>query len=210
MHTPYKKQSQFELFPAGPGSCPEGVKPRPVWKDLTLSSENIIVVCIIFMLGIVFSYAYGVENGRRTAARPAPVPDGSKAAAKSSAARKAESERDQARERNGSGFPREESVPVKAPELRLKSQPQAPVVDRLPQPPETAKNHYTIQVASFKSQTSAYKEAKNLEQKGFDIFLVPKGGHTIVCVGKFPQEKQAKAFSSKLKNRYKDCLVRRL
>ena len=57
----------------------------------------------------------------------------------------------------------------------------------------------------------AKKEAENLEERmEYDIFVLPKGKYSIVCVGKFPQEDRAKVILNKLRKRYKDCLVRRL
>jgi septal ring-binding cell division protein DamX len=70
---------------------------------------------------------------------------------------------------------------------------------------------YTVQVASYKSQKFAKKEADALTQKGFrDVQVVPKGAYVIVCVGNFPSKTDASAYTSKLKNRYQDPVVRRL
>ena len=67
---------------------------------------------------------------------------------------------------------------------------------------------YTIQIASYKSEKIAQREADLLKQKGYDILVVPKGSFFIICVGKFNQKEQAKSYSQKLKKQYKDCLVR--
>ena len=69
---------------------------------------------------------------------------------------------------------------------------------------------YTIQVASFKTDLNANKEADSLKGKGFETSVLRKGSYSIVCVGKFQRKEEAKQFSRKLRNRYKDCLVRRL
>ena len=77
--------------------------------------------------------------------------------------------------------------------------------------PEEQENLFTIQVASFKLEKNAKREADRLRGRGHDdTFVVPKGSYSIVCVGKFIQRNEAKKFSSKLKKRYNDCLVRRL
>ena len=40
--------------------------------------------------------------------------------------------------------------------------------------------------------------------------VIPKGSHSIVCVGKFALKDQASHYLKELKKQYKDCLVRRL
>ena len=75
---------------------------------------------------------------------------------------------------------------------------------------DSNKKPYTIQVASFKSEIYARKEAQDLEKKGHQSLIASKGKHFIVCVGKFVSENEAKIFSGQLKKQYKDCLVRRL
>ena len=72
------------------------------------------------------------------------------------------------------------------------------------------KKFYTVQVASYKGEKYAQKEASLLKQKGYDILVLPKGAFSIVCVGKFKEKEEAKNFSQKLKKQYKDCLVRSL
>ncbi|MBZ0166890.1 MAG: SPOR domain-containing protein [Candidatus Omnitrophica bacterium] len=68
---------------------------------------------------------------------------------------------------------------------------------------------YTIQVASFKTDTPAQREASWLKDKGYETFVLRKGDYSIVTVGQFNQAQEAKAFSQRLSQRYKDCLVRR-
>ena len=59
-----KKQSQFELFPGASKSSPETGRPAYLTKDLTLSLENIIVLCIIFVMSLVLFFSFGVEKGK--------------------------------------------------------------------------------------------------------------------------------------------------
>ena len=77
-------------------------------------------------------------------------------------------------------------------------------------PAQTAGNHFTIQVASFKQQKNAQKEAENLKKVGYETFVVSKGTHAIVCVGRFLEKAEALSFSQKLQNKYGETLVRRL
>ena len=69
---------------------------------------------------------------------------------------------------------------------------------------------YTIQVASFKDEAYAQKEASALKRKGLDAFVAEKGDYRIVCVGKFRNKDQTNLLVPKLKRKYTDCLVRRL
>ena len=84
------------------------------------------------------------------------------------------------------------------------------VIDNPGEQDQILKDYYTIQVASFKLEKNALKEAESLKKDDYESFVVPKGSHTIVCVGKFLQQERAKILSKKLKKKYSDCLVRRL
>lgn len=80
--------------------------------------------------------------------------------------------------------------------------------------PLTIKNNiaqgYTVQLASYKTKKFADLEAKTLKEKGLMPFVLCKGNYVILCVGKFSDKEEARNSMSKLKNRYKDCYLRRL
>lgn len=199
--TPTPEHSQFELFPQSSQntSGPRGA--AFTLRDLTISVENIIVVCIFFIMAVVLFFSLGVERGKRLAEKAGPVeqetlvieaspenPDVTVQKTEPAAASR------QARE-------------------TTKSSPEVQQQEFIPVPndlKEAIDNQYTIQVASFKQEKYAQEEASNLQKNGFESFVLLKGSHTIVCVGKFEEMGQAKKFSSRLKNKYKDCLVRRL
>ncbi len=73
-----------------------------------------------------------------------------------------------------------------------------------------AEKIYTIQVASFKDQQYAQKEATALIKKGFETSIMTKGDYFIVCVGKFNTKDDVDKALGKLKQKYNDCLIRRL
>ncbi len=184
----YKQQTQFEFFPK---VIDDQSRPKfqLALKDLTLSPERIIVISIFAVMVIVFSFALGLEKGKRIAALSLNQ-QGIGARAKFT------------------------EVPAKGhlqPKASTQTAPsgRTPVNNAAPQP-LMVKPSYTIQVASFKSSKNAYDEAKTLEQKGYQTLVLPKGSYSIVCVGKFVEETQAKQFVNKLKNKYKDCVIRRL
>ena len=72
------------------------------------------------------------------------------------------------------------------------------------------RKHYTVQVASFQTRKYAQKEAEVLRKKGFSPLVLPKGKYSILCVGNFSSRETAKPLLSKLRQRYRDCFVRRL
>ena len=194
----HKKQSQFEFFPAGRHFAqPAGPAPKLI-KDLTVSLENIIVVCIIFIMATVFVFSLGVERGKRitqTISLPEKLPAVKAGQTEPPAVSKE--------------IWKEDRPVVGVGAVRNKIQQPAPAAPGNPQK-KKIQEQYTVQIASFKEKQSAHREAKRLEGKGWKTFVFLKGTYSIVCVGYFAEENEAKAFSRKLKDQYKDCLVRRL
>ena len=195
MFTDYKQQTQFELFPKAVSDEPRSKFKLPL-KDLTLSPERIIVISIFGMMALLFAFALGLEKGKKTAAL--------------SFGQEKQSIAAQSRDVPGK-VPLEQKIqtkPLPAPSSEIGTN-KGPL-NSIALQPSAVKAQYTIQVASFKSSKNAYDEAKILQQKGYQIFVLPKGSYSIVCVGKFFEEMEAKQFVNKLKNRYKDCVIRRL
>lgn len=185
-------QSQFELFPNSVGGTERTAKPAFLFSSLTLSLENLIVVSIFFVMMVILSFTLGVERGKHVeAASPQTSPLLS--AAKDLV------------------FKKQAALPaVKTISDSENSQSAAIEEARIIKPTEILKNGYTIQVASFKKDEYAKKEAQLLIKKGYNIFIVPKGGYSILCVGKFPQKERAQSLLGELKLKYKDSIVRRL
>ena len=69
---------------------------------------------------------------------------------------------------------------------------------------------YTIQLASYRTKTSAQKEAETLKKKGLPPLILSKGGYAVLCVGSFSNREAAQSTLSELKKRYQDCYIRRL
>jgi len=74
----------------------------------------------------------------------------------------------------------------------------------------TPKDLYSIQVASYKKEATAKKEATRLKDKGFDAQILLKGSHYIVCAGKFGTKEAASGKMPQLRSAYPDCYVRKL
>ncbi len=216
------KQSQFELFPGTQGTQVEVDRPRFFFAHLTLSIENLVVVSIVILMFIVLSFSLGVESGKKvmvtryreyqarisqnpptptTTKTPVPQTQGTNPKKVSQPANAAVIPVP-ARPVNPSLMVRVDATPVEKKALQ-------PVSSLVYFSPDSSPRPYTIQVASFKKQEYANQEALLLKQKGYEIFVLSKGEHSIVCVGRFLLQKQAESFSARLKKQYKDCLVRR-
>jgi cell division septation protein DedD len=204
MSIDHRRQSQFELFPGASGNSHGAEKTARLTKDLTLSMENIIVLSIVLVMAMVLFFSFGVEKGKRIASLSGATGDGDfDRAARDAVAEQSAGSVVQAPQEEKMVFPvahpqeaAEENKPTFHPPLEKRDEQE---------------KLFTIQVASFKLEENARREAERLKGIGHeDTFVVPKGSHTIVCVGKFAQMGEAKKFSSRLRNRYNDCLVRRL
>ncbi len=216
------KQSQFELFPGTPGSSSESGKPRYLFANVSLSLENLIVFSIVILMILVFSFSLGVERGKKVgrfavlqneSSKDIKLNPSSVSAGNSQKSLAGSNTNVRPQEVNPSGI----ATPQKAAGSDMEKNPNSVQRNQPPSdktntmtPGQDIKKSYTIQVASFKIQEYALKEAQDLKNKGHDILVLGKGEHFIVCVGKFVSEQEAKIFAYKLKKQYKDCLVRRL
>jgi hypothetical protein len=200
-----KRQSQFELFPGVSPYIPEAGKPASLTKDLTLSLENIIVLCIIFIVTLVLFFSFGVERGKRVVLVPKADSDKAEMNATENEAGGLKSAADVEVVQQGKTVVFPVDVPQEISEEN-ESAVQPPV-----EKTEEQEKLFTIQVASYKKEKDAQREADRLKGIGHnDTFVIPKGDYIIVCVGKFMQMSDAKKFSGQLKKQYNDCLVRRL
>lgn len=213
------KQDQFELFPgASGGSSGPQPQPRLLFSSITLSGENIIVLTVFIFLAIIVSFSFGVENGKRLAInRQSTV--GQVAVQKPLGVQKPRVDQKTITTQRPMTIqaPRTVVQPIqKIPVRQIQSvvavkkdvqvvAPKAEIASSAVQA-----SFYTVQVASFKLQKFAEEEAHGLKKKGYETFIVPKGQHLILCAGRFLDQGAAKVLSGKLKNKYKDCLVRRL
>lgn len=203
-------ESQFELFSHSAASSSASVgRPHYLKPKVILTYDNLIIASIALLLLLVLSFAVGVERGKsivRLEHRTIEVPQ------RKTSVAAAHPERPKA-----STIPVTSSTSSPAPVQEIKKSPvlvpeTLPVLEVAAKQPEAVPMHgvYTVQVASFKQEKYARQEAMNLKQKGYDIAVVAKGKHSIVCVGKFAQKQEAVAMSSKLRKYYKDCVVRNL
>ncbi len=225
-----RRQSQFELFPATSDNPTLSEKRGYRFKDLTLSLENIIVVSIILVMVLVLSFSFGVEKGKnfyrvqgfksgiqqelvnanqeRSLKNKEVLPS-----VKSVNIQTGSVEKPTGQTLNSAGVS-SDKIPLgseKTKSSEIQKEIAEPIIPSTPKKNlhEELIGRYTVQVASFKKKERAVEEAQKLTQKGHQIFIVPKGNHSIVCIGKFNQKKEAEKILNKFKNKYGDSLVRR-
>ena len=207
---------QFELFPRTVVDPQDKQKKYLQFKGLTLSPENTIVFYIVSLMLIILSFSLGIERGKRVVGM-APL---SKEPLKISEKKVSEKENFfEIPEEIANTLPLDVKESLRAQQTISDAKTKVKTADKKqksltpPQEKIQDKNgglRYTIQVASFKSKENAYQELEKLNKVGVETFVVPKGGYSIVCVGRFLEKDAALKIINKLKNRYKDCLIRRL
>ncbi len=69
---------------------------------------------------------------------------------------------------------------------------------------------YVIQLASFKESMAAKKEIAALEKLGYNADMKKSGSYYQVYIGFFDNKNGADRLRDKLKERYKDCYIKRL
>ena len=69
---------------------------------------------------------------------------------------------------------------------------------------------YVIQLASFKESGPAKEEITTLKKLGYNADMKKSGDYYQVYIGFFDNEKGAQKLRNKLKERYKDCYIKRL
>ncbi len=219
------KEAQFEFFPNSGSSTDETNRPHFLAARLTLSVENLVILSIVSIMVLLFSFSLGVERGKMVASRetgqfssddkniPAVADAGMKSLVKSDG--KAPEAKAASPQPMKAVLPVEKTKDKAAGTKVLAALSQDSGRDTgMTQALSSAKalGKYTVQIASYKSSKGAQKEAEALKQKGYrDVFVMPKGSHVILCVGNFQNREEADQFGKKkLKSRYQDLRVRSL
>lgn len=228
MNIHFGNQSQFELFPGTTGDPIENTAPRFIFSRVVLTFENVVVIFVFVIVSLIIAFSMGVERGRVKArlARPALIQ--STASALPSVMPNTQISITTSGNAASGSVPAlsgtaiaSTQIPVVAPAVRPMLRPAAvsavsrPIVTAPVAPIVPARasekvvdKGYTIQVASYKSDSMAQKESADLKRQGLESFVVTKGNYLIVCVGRFSGQDEAKSMFNKLKKRYKDSIVR--
>ena len=201
------KESQIDFLSHVTGKAEEPAHPRYMAAQISLSLENLVIFAIVAIMVVIFSFSLGIERGKGVAltASTGVVTD----------------EKEVSSVPAGSGKTDKISGKADAKDLKADTQKiksvtvQAKVAPGVVQPIVTrtkpTAGAYTLQVASYKGLKSAQREADKLKQKGFDnVYVVPKGAYTVVCVGNFQNKEDASGVKRQLNNRYQGSVVRRL
>ena len=204
------QESQFELFNPTATSYTPTEKIRYFKPNITLTFDNIAVLAIALLMLMVLSFSLGVEKGKRLARLSQPMsPSVKPTTVTTPSAKGVEPVHTQTppvlTKPVNENHP--VSVPVTTVSTTVTTEKVVPIVQTAL---STREDFYTVQVASFKQEKYARQEAMSLKQKGYEIFVIPKGQHSIVCVGRFAKKNEAMVMSGKLRKYYKDCVVRNL
>lgn len=178
-----KEFGQLELFTQAKNNYQENPRISKTLISYVSKYEKNILIIIGFVITGIVSFSLGVEKG------------------KSFASLKTDSQLDIA------ARPKAIILPVSAAKQPTAEQQYRPA--RKEDITEYIQN-YTIQVATYSNKVSAQKEADSLKRKGLAPLVLSKGKFRIICVGRFPNRKQAEILLSKLRKQYQDCHIRRL
>ncbi|MBF0593803.1 MAG: SPOR domain-containing protein [Candidatus Omnitrophica bacterium] len=210
------KEAQFEFFPNTGNTPDETKRPHFMAARFNLSIENLVIFSIVSIMVVIFAFSLGVERGKRIALRDAAPVAADTVSTEVSAV-----------------VPADPSA-VKTSSVQAQVQAVKPVLSSKPvdktltvvqskkidpvsaagvgslQTGAVPSSGFTVQLASYKSEKSAKKEALTLQKKGLKAFVLPKGQHVILCVGNFQKKEDASVYGKKLKTNYQDFVVRRL
>ncbi len=192
------KEAQFEFFPNSVSTPDDTKRPHFMAARFNLSIENLVIFSIMSIMVVIFTFSLGVERGKGLAFQASASSVVEEKAAAAPVSSVSEPVREVSSQVVASVKP---SEPVKKIST-VSVQPQ----DNGKKP----STGYTVQVASYKTEKSALREAQTLQKKGFKAFVLPKGEHVVLCVGNFQKKEEASVFGKKLKSNYQDFVVRRL
>lgn len=182
------KEEQLRFFSSG--SEEKNTKRRFV---VNLSLDTLLLLGTAVVLLLVLIYSLGIEKGRKMAHLKEkiiiPSKESPSAAVISDVTVNNLGTREQKREERLSEDDREEKAEEKK---------------------ENGTGKYTIQVGSYLKQGIAQVEAKKLKEKGYSTRISKKGKFQIILVGEFKDKSEAQKDMKALKERFKDCFLRRL
>lgn len=189
------KYSQLELFTKSEGAQELNVS-KPGFLARIRNYERALLVVIVFIISSIVFYCLGIEKGKKMVSAV-----GSFDLAANDRASKPAVVVPEAPAVNAAPAPAVKNIPV-----------QNAAVENIPKPVQAleAMGYYTVQVASYKNKQAAQKEVDFLKKNGYASLVISKGSYVVVCVGNFNNKEKAKLVMGKLKNKYQDCMLRRL
>ena len=202
-----QKPEQFEIFTSDDNLLASEMK-RKSFLTCIWGHEKVVLMIIAFLTVGLVAFSLGFEKGKKSGSRVAGITNNAANAAGESvgAVQVAPLKQEavtEVREKKIELLPRVNVVEYSPGGRGLPS-------DRQSHSPGGRKDNYTIQVASYKTLSSAEKEARQLKSRGFNPSVLSKGDFSVVCVGQFINKGQAAEKMQELRKRYQDCFVRRL
>lgn len=185
--------SQLELFSGIRDSAKSPKERRGSFFGYMHKYEKAILVIICSISIAIISFSLGVERGRRIALinSDAHFDIAAKVA-----------------------LPSPVNIPNQyQPVIQKQNQPLIKNTEAIkPQQIKESTQKYTIQVASYQTKKYAQQEAELLRKKGLNPLLIFKGKYTVLCVGNFSNQQEARALLSEIKGqkRYASSIIRRL
>jgi septal ring-binding cell division protein DamX len=186
-----KRQIQKELFEEfgglnkkGPIKSILGSRPK---RNLILSYEQLIFVCIALIISLLLAYSVGVEKGKGI-------------------------DRKKSGLYNKSFKTEPASITIVRSEKAQPNQPFAGkdlsnAVVKVAKADKNTAPIYTIQIASYVSKALAEKKIPQLADKGFKPFLLSRGKYFIVCIGEFANKKAASVELKRLDKSFSGCYI---
>ena len=161
-------------------------------RGLYLRPDSLILSGIILFLLVILSFSLGVERGKRiTQIRLEAAKGGQLNSLPAPEAIKKET--------------RQVEKAVKEENQEIKE----PVVKEEKKIEDDLKRGYRIQVASFNKEDPAAREAARLKEQGYPAYHSRSGKYIVIYVGGFENEKEAKNNLHSLRQKYKDCILRK-
>ncbi|MFH1397470.1 MAG: SPOR domain-containing protein [Candidatus Omnitrophota bacterium] len=217
------RSSQLELFSQGRDALTDGAPRCDGFLARIHNYEKVIIGIIAFIISGAIIFCIGVEKGkaigRANSFKRWDVV--SKTAGFTLPDRQAVGKQASAAVRSALPVGRQ-TLPLKPQETLIKP---AALENVAPAPQPVIKKEesavaleskstesYTVQVASYKNNITAQKEAQRLRKSGLESLVLAKGKYSVVCIGSFTEKNKAQEVLLKLKTKkqYQDCLLRRL
>lgn len=173
---------QIEIFSLNE-TPQKNVEKRKSFLTFIWGHEKIVLSIICLLIICVVSYSLGFEKGKKSALLNKQLPQ----------------------KKDEAVLPVKKETVIKQLPVKIPITVATTKISTV-----TAQKNYTIQVATFKSETFAKKEAESLKNKGFQTIIVPKNNYVQLCVGQFIDREEASTHLRELKKKYLDCFIRRL
>ena len=162
--------------------------------SINLPLDTLILLGVVVVLLLTIAFSLGVERGRKTAAA---------GPALSLTPKPQVSVSDEPNETHTFSL-------VLPPSEDSQAEPQTPssTANPLSALNDDAEEKYLIQVASYKREDIARREAKKLQDKGYRVRVAKKGKFVVIYVGGFDDKNLANQKMKALRKRFKDCFIR--